>query len=285
MKPLYQRISLTLFGVFYGLHGWAAYGHHHAKHAHVRAPILATTQTQTLPDFENVVAGYNVDLKILKRPKHLKAHNTMRSPIGSTLRPRWVGHTLVLENGLTRTPVTLFVDHLHHLTAISNANIHVAQVPTRQLVVHHNTTGNIVLKGHIQMHALHQQGSGQTSAYWIDSPDLDIDGTQGHVKLAGHVKHLSVDGRNAFVFQGKDLRAKQIWVRSDQYAQIHLMPLHSLFASAHQNSRITYHHFLPTAQVVALQKGHAQILYLQPKTSSTTMADVRKHGGRKHHKR
>lgn len=129
---------------------------------------------------------------------------------------------------------------LSYLEVRGDSNVIFDNARTSKLHIVNSGTGNVSLKGNIDIAAIDLTNSGSVRAIWVNAKDLVVRSSYGIIELAGKCNSLKVMGDKDAYFNGEYLRCNNTWVRAKDNASIKVKPIRQFKVWATQNSKVYY---------------------------------------------
>jgi Putative auto-transporter adhesin, head GIN domain len=222
-----------------------------------------TKMVQKLVDFKTIsVRG---PIKLMLEQSTAEAGNFLQivgeqqSPVSVSVK----NDTLYLQAEPSDQPSTVRVGvhQLYQLIVDGGASVSGQPLNSTSLSIDANTSGNIELRGMINLDRILSAGSGLVSVQWIDSPQLRVDGSDhSQIQLAGVAGAVEMRLRDESLFQGQYLRIDRIFVQTKDFSTAKLLVNDSLRAFAYDQSNIYY--YKRPAQMTEFTAGSGNILQL-----------------------
>jgi len=130
---------------------------------------------------------------------------------------------------------------LSYLNLVEGGNVSGKKINSPSLVVHMSGNSRVQLQGMMHLKELVDSSSGLASFRWIDSDHLRLEGSgSGRILLAGVVNHFNVRLQDSVQLDGRNLRAKNVYIEGKDTAMAEISPLNHLNAFAEDQSNIYY---------------------------------------------
>ena len=218
----------------------------------IAATALATSNLSTtrinLPAFNVIKVSGNVNLLI-------QGMNSSRSrdTLTARLNPQWVAakvknHVLYLRtlrgarSNRKAATVKVGIYQLDKLVVNGRASVTGSRIQSNGLVLKANTVGNITLNGKFIVDRIQNEGPGNVNLRWVSGRNIKVrcDGS-GRVTLAGTAKTLRATLEDHTTLNARYLRAKEVLIKTQDYALAKVLPIISLRAFAGDYSNIYFY--------------------------------------------
>lgn len=121
--------------------------------------------------------------------------------------------------------------------------VRISGIRSHQLDITQKGSGIMTLNGVANLHSLTDTGSGIVSLYWLQSPDLTIQAKgKSSIRLAGAVDVMHATLNKTSHLDGKFLRVKKAFVRTNDDSRADLWVRDSMNTQASGTSNIYYYH-------------------------------------------
>ena len=173
-------------------------------------------------------------------------------------------HTLYLQSPGHPVPgfnhreiVTVYTDHLEGLTVAGPTNVRGLDIYSNGLMIQSSGTGNILLRGKIQLNRIQQSGDNRINIRWVDSGMLYVNSTgRGSIHLAGVSNVLYARLRGHASLNAQYLRTHDVQVQTKNQSAASVCPTHTLRAFAFDHSNVYYYKYPKNITQYSAQSGN-----------------------------
>jgi hypothetical protein len=131
--------------------------------------------------------------------------------------------------------------NVHRIHKEGNGILNIIGASSDGLNLTSSGAGITTLVGYANLKKLSAEDSSRVYIYWVNSNGIYVDvHDKAHVGIAGASRNLDVEVDGHAIFQGKYLRADNVYVRTRTYSHANVTPGQKLFASAMDNSSIYF---------------------------------------------
>lgn len=126
----------------------------------------------------------------------------------------------------------------------------------------HNSYGDAVMDGFMQIREIYKTGNGRLMAYWLDGPSpLTLNLKKGRTFLAGQVKKLVVDIKGQSHLSAQHLIAQNVLLKSKNQSSAIVHPMQNLTVFSEDQSRVSF--VRPIAHSNIVSQGKSAVI-MQP---------------------
>jgi hypothetical protein len=213
-----------------------------------------------LPPFSALQVRGPVDVHVITSPSFQSSSYVIEGP-----HQRWVSairknHMLVLRasthNG-SRSSVTVKMPEINFLSVSGSAQVSSRNVRSDGLTIRDAGYGYIHLTGMVDLHKIVNLGNGYVDVSWVNSRNFTLSGFgQSYTRVAGISKNLYARLYGHAGLDATYLRAQNVFVSTQDYANAKVLPIQRLHAFANNQSNIYYYKYPRTKNLSTQEIGN-----------------------------